>query len=250
MPPSLQKSAVAVAHVKRGKGLIKLNGEPDVEFAARVALAGFPHVVLPLLCATLVLLPLSCSAGTPLDLIQPEILRWKVKEPINLLGVEHFQNLDIRIRVRGGGHVSQAYAIRQAVAKARRRLGAPIARPAGLTVALLQPQGIVAFYQKFVDEESKRKVKEVLTNFDRTLLVADPRRAEPKKFGGRGARARYVPIAAAAQLFPRTRRIRPDPSPPSSIHTSSCGAASRSPTGAFCLLALGVGGVPPPVGAC
>ena len=27
--------------------------------------------------------------------------------------------------------------------------------------------------------------------YDRTLLVADPRRMEPKKFGGRGAHARY-----------------------------------------------------------
>ncbi|GAA0145789.1 hypothetical protein LIER_05900 [Lithospermum erythrorhizon] len=26
---------------------------------------------------------------------------------------------------------------------------------------------------------------------DRTLLIADPRRCEPKKFGGRGARSRF-----------------------------------------------------------
>jgi small subunit ribosomal protein S16e len=31
----------------------------------------------------------------------------------------------------------------------------------------------------------------VLLSYDRTLLVADPRRMEPKKFGGRGARARF-----------------------------------------------------------
>jgi small subunit ribosomal protein S16e len=35
------------------------------------------------------------------------------------------------------------------------------------------------------------QVKDVLLQYDRTLLVADPRRAEPKKFGGRGARARF-----------------------------------------------------------
>jgi hypothetical protein len=28
----------------------------------------------------------------------------------------------------------------------------------------------------------------MLVDYDRTLLVADPRRCEPKKFGGRGAR--------------------------------------------------------------
>ncbi len=42
-----------------------------------------------------------------------------------------------------------------------------------------------------VDEASKRKIKETLIAYDRTLLVADPRRCEPKKFGGPGARARY-----------------------------------------------------------
>ena len=32
---------------------------------------------------------------------------------------------------------------------------------------------------------------EVLLQYDRSLLVADPRRCEPKKYGGPGARARY-----------------------------------------------------------
>jgi small subunit ribosomal protein S16e len=76
--------------------------------------------------------------------------------------------VDIRVRVTGGGHTSQVYAIRQAIAKA-----------------------IVAYYQKFVDEHSKNELKKALVAYDRTLLVADPRRSEPKKFGGPGARARY-----------------------------------------------------------
>ena len=42
-----------------------------------------------------------------------------------------------------------------------------------------------------VDEQSKKAIKDILVQFDRTLLVADPRRCEPKKFGGPGARARY-----------------------------------------------------------
>jgi small subunit ribosomal protein S16e len=83
-----KKTATAVAHCKRGSGLIKLN-------------------------------------GSPLDLVQPEILKTKVYEPILLLGKERFANVDIRVRVSGGGVVSQLYAIRQAIAKA-----------------------IVAFYQK------------------------------------------------------------------------------------------------------
>lgn len=74
----------------------------------------------------------------------------------------------MRVRVRGGGHVAQIYAIRQAISKA-----------------------LVSYYQKFVDEASKKEIKDILISYDRTLLVADPRRCEPKKFGGPGARARY-----------------------------------------------------------
>ena len=42
-----------------------------------------------------------------------------------------------------------------------------------------------------VDEAKKNELKEALLAYDRTLLVADPRRCEPKKFGGPSARARY-----------------------------------------------------------
>jgi small subunit ribosomal protein S16e len=39
----------------------------------------------------------------------------------------------------------------------------------------------VAYYQKYVDEQAKRQIKADLLQYDRTLLVADPRRCEPKK---------------------------------------------------------------------
>ncbi|KAK4535698.1 hypothetical protein CDCA_CDCA05G1723 [Cyanidium caldarium] len=126
-----KKTAVAVAHCKQGRGLIKVN-------------------------------------GCPLNLVQPELLRAKVFEPLLLLGEDKFAGVDIRVRVRGGGYTSQIYAIRQAISKA-----------------------IVAYYQKYVDEASKKEIKDVLVSYDRSLLVADPRRCEPKKFGGRGARARF-----------------------------------------------------------
>jgi hypothetical protein len=48
-------------------------------------------------------------------------------------------------------------------------------------------KALVAYYQMYVDEAAK-EVKDI---FGRTLLIADPRRCEPKKFGGRGARARF-----------------------------------------------------------
>ena len=49
----------------------------------------------------------------------------------------------------------------------------------------------IAYYQKYVDEHAKNQLKQALVQYDRTLLVADNRRCEPKKFGGPGARARY-----------------------------------------------------------
>merc|ERR1712154_491656 len=116
-----KKTATAVASCKAGRGLVKVN-------------------------------------GVPLDLLRPEVLRTKVMEPFYILGENVFNQVDIRIRVKGGGSTSQVYAIRQAIAKA-----------------------IVAYYQKFVDEAAKKEIKEKLVQFDRTLLVADPRRAEPKK---------------------------------------------------------------------
>mmetsp|Transcript_30635 Transcript_30635/g.85808 ORF Transcript_30635/g.85808 Transcript_30635/m.85808 type:complete len:147 (+) Transcript_30635:70-510(+) len=134
--PSVQvfgrkKTAVAVAHCKKGRGLIKIN-------------------------------------GMPIELLQPEALRYKVFEPMLLLGNERFKDVDIRVRVKGGGHTAQVYAIRQAIAKS-----------------------LIAYYQKFVDETSKKEIKDILLSYDRNLLVADPRRCEPKKFGGRGARSRF-----------------------------------------------------------
>ena len=57
-------------------------------------------------------------------------------EPVLLLGLKRFQNLDVRVKVRGSGYVSQIYAIRQAISK-----------------------GVVAYFQKFVNETEKRQIK-------------------------------------------------------------------------------------------
>ncbi|KXJ10363.1 40S ribosomal protein S16 [Exaiptasia diaphana] len=75
-----KKTATAVAFCKRGNGLIKVN-------------------------------------GVPLHLVEPATLRYKVEEPILLLGKERFEGVDIRVRVKGGGHTSRIYAIRQAISK-------------------------------------------------------------------------------------------------------------------------------------
>uniref|UniRef100_A0A2K5X430 Small ribosomal subunit protein uS9 n=1 Tax=Macaca fascicularis TaxID=9541 RepID=A0A2K5X430_MACFA len=124
-----KKTATAVVHCKRGNVLIKVN-------------------------------------GWPLEMIEPRTLQYKLLEPVLLLGKERFAGVDIR--VCGGGHVAQIYAICQSISKA-----------------------LVAYYQKYVDEASKEEIKDILIQYDQTLLVADPRRCESKKFGGPGACARY-----------------------------------------------------------
>merc|ERR1712051_1053400 len=80
---------------------------------------------------------------------EPASLRMKVFEPIFLLGQERFQNLNIRVRVRGGGSLSQCLAVRQSIAK-----------------------GIIAYTQKYDDESLKRQLKELLIQYDKSLLVA------------------------------------------------------------------------------
>jgi hypothetical protein len=51
----------------------------------------------------------STPTGIPLELIKPEALGSKVFEPLLLLGKQRWGFLDIRLRVKGGGHVSQVY---------------------------------------------------------------------------------------------------------------------------------------------
>jgi small subunit ribosomal protein S16e len=106
--------------------------------------------------------------GKPIQLLEPATLRLKAYEPILLVGGNKFKTLNIRCRVNGGGQSNQVFAIRQAIAKA-----------------------IVAFYQKFENEQEKRELKDIFLQYDRNLLVTDLRRCEPKKYGGPGARARF-----------------------------------------------------------
>ena len=114
-------------------------------------------------------------------------------------------DVDIRVRVRGGGHTSQVYAIRQAIAKSivSIHLKPWFTTPKRISLCamcrlLLDARAFadlsdlqIAYYQKYIDEHSKNQLKQALVAYDRTLLVADNRRCEPKKFGGPGARARY-----------------------------------------------------------
>ena len=86
----------------------------------------------------------------PIDLWQPEYARVKIREPL-LLADELSQKVDIKVNASHGGIVSQADAIRQSIAK-----------------------GMVEFFN---DE----KLKKIYLDYDRSLLVYDPRRTEPHK---------------------------------------------------------------------
>ena len=91
----LQKTAIAVAYCKRGRGLIKINGVP-IELVQPEALQ------YKVRCSCHLSPPLSApSAGSDFGR--------QVFEPVLLLGSARFSNVDIRIRVKGGGFTSQVY---------------------------------------------------------------------------------------------------------------------------------------------
>jgi small subunit ribosomal protein S9 len=95
----------------------------------------------------------------PVSVMTPELARARISEPLALAG-ERLSNVDIRVKVRGGGVMGQAEAARMAIARA------------------------------LVDWARTAELRKVFTSFDRTMLAGDPRRKEPKKFGGPGARRR------------------------------------------------------------
>ena len=93
----------------------------------------------------------------PLEVMQPELARLKVEEPLKLVG-NRLNRLDISINVTGGGMMGQAAAIRTAIAR-----------------------GLVDWFD---DEE----LRNLYLTYDRSLLINDTRRKEPKHPLGRGAR--------------------------------------------------------------
>jgi small subunit ribosomal protein S9 len=96
----------------------------------------------------------------PVELVEPEMARMKMLEPFRIVdGVR--DDVDIDVRVEGGGFSGQADAVRTAIAR-----------------------GIV-------QHSSDAELRDAYLEFDRSLLVNDVRQSEPKKWGGPGARARY-----------------------------------------------------------
>jgi len=115
-----RKTAIARATVQKGKGLIRINKKP-------------------------------------VEIYEPEIAKWKILEPIRL-AEKHIGKVNIDVNVSGGGFMSQANAVRTAIAR-----------------------GLVEF-------TADPSLKLTFLDHDRSLLVNDSRRKESKKPLGRGAR--------------------------------------------------------------
>jgi small subunit ribosomal protein S9 len=89
----------------------------------------------------------------------PEAARAKIMEPL-ILSEGLAKEYDIDVAVEGGGFMGQAEAIRMAIARSLVKLS----------------KGSV--------------LRQIYTDYDRTMLSGDSRRKESKKFGGPGARRR------------------------------------------------------------
>ena len=118
-----RKTAVARATVRTGKGRVRVN-------------------------------------NVPVEIFEPQIARDKILEPLRLAGDNVWKQLDIDIKMSGGGFMGQADAARTAVARALLRW------------------------------TKSSHLQTLFAEYDRTLIAGDPRRREPKKFGGPGARAK------------------------------------------------------------
>ena len=118
-----RKTAIARATVKAGKGRVRVN-------------------------------------NIPVEIFEPKLARDKIMEPLFLAGDEVWKQLDIKVKVSGGGFMGQAEAARIAIAKC------------------------------LLKWTKSTRLRRTIIEYDRTMIASDPRRKEAKKFGGPGARAR------------------------------------------------------------
>jgi small subunit ribosomal protein S9 len=98
--------------------------------------------------------------NVPLEIFEPKLVRDKIMEPLLLADDKMREQLDINVKVSGGGFMGQAEAARMAIAN-----------------------GLLKWTKS-------TRLQTTFRDYDRTMIAGDPRRSEPKKFGGPGARAR------------------------------------------------------------
>ncbi len=109
-----RKTAIARATIREGKGRVRINHKP-------------------------------------VEIIEPEIARFTIMEPLVLAGEEIVGKVDIDVKVEGGGFMGQAEAARVAIARA------------------------------LVEWTNDMNLKEKFMKYDRTMLVGDSRRTEMHK---------------------------------------------------------------------
>jgi len=98
--------------------------------------------------------------NVPLHLYEPEIARLRIQEVLEIINHPKLEKCDINVNVKGGGIFGQSDAVRMAIAKS---------------------------INKFIGTKT---IERVFREYDESLLSGDSRRTEPKKFGGKKARAR------------------------------------------------------------
>jgi len=109
-----RKTAIARATIREGKGRVRINRKP-------------------------------------VEIIEPEIARFTIMEPLVLAGEEIVSKVDIDVKVEGGGFMGQAEAARVAIARA------------------------------LVEWTNDVNLKDKFMKYDRTMLVGDSRRTEMHK---------------------------------------------------------------------
>ncbi|MCE4602588.1 MAG: 30S ribosomal protein S9 [Desulfurococcales archaeon] len=113
--------------------------------------------------------------GVPVEVYPIEMARIKMMEPLLLAGQGIRDLIDIEVRVKGGGVMGQADAVRMAIAR-----------------------GLVEYFRcQGGGEECERMsriaedLKRIFEEYDRTMLSGDPRRTEPEKYMRYSARRRW-----------------------------------------------------------
>jgi small subunit ribosomal protein S9 len=104
--------------------------------------------------------------GMPVHLMKPDAAKEAILEPIvlaqDVLGKNFEYGLNLSANVNGGGIMGQAYAARTAIGKA------------------------------LVRWTGNENLKKVFHDYDRSLIIDDVRKKEPKKYLRKGARAKPI----------------------------------------------------------
>jgi small subunit ribosomal protein S9 len=115
--------------------------------------------------------------NVPLEMIQREISREVMLVPLeilNLVSGDLRNKINISVKVRGGGFMSQAYVTATGITRAL----------IGWTKNKKEPK------EHPFTKNQRNDLKQKIEVVDKYLISGDTRRKEPKKFGGPGARRR------------------------------------------------------------